>query len=252
MFDWLFGRAACPVDDELRSWLDERWAWLEGQFGRSRLTDQPVIEPTDAWFPDPYDRSPAAARVLFTRVQGYMGLADQPIGLDFYTQQDDDPLSWHTPTGITRETSGAAGYFYQTYGGDRPQIRIESSKLDDTTSLVATMAHELGHVHLIGHGRLEGTEEDHEPLTDLLVVFMGLGIFSANSVIRERNWQSADVFGWSVGRLGYLPQEAFGYALAKFARARGEPKPAWADHLCTDVQSYFKQASRFLATADEA
>ena len=55
-------------------------------------------------------------------------------------------------------------------------------------SIVATCAHELAHVVLLGQGRISLDAEDHEQLADLLPVFFGLGVFSANAVIRERNW----------------------------------------------------------------
>ncbi len=98
-------------------------------------------------------------------------------------------------------------------------------------SLVATIAHELGHVHLLGDGRISADEEDHEPLTDLLTVFLGVGIFPANSVIRDVNWHSGNMEGWSISRQGYLTAPMFAYALALFAYIRGEYKASWSKHL---------------------
>ena len=48
-------------------------------------------------------------------------------------------------------------------------------------------------------------------------------------------------------RLGYLPEEVYGYALAKFAMERCEDKPAWAKYLPTNVRAYFKRSSAWLA-----
>jgi hypothetical protein len=48
-------------------------------------------------------------------------------------------------------------------------------------------------------------------------------------------------------RLGYLPQEVYGYAHAKFAAERGESQPEWARHLSTNVRAYFKRSSAWLA-----
>jgi hypothetical protein len=45
---------------------------------------------------------------------------------------------------------------------------------------------------------------------------------------------------------GYLPEEVYGYALAKFAVERREDKPQWAKHLSTDVRSYFKNSHAWL------
>ncbi len=243
----MFGlfRPRCPVPEEERQWLEERWRWLEDAFGASAPVEATVVLPTADFFPDAYEPSPDAALVLFERVQRYMGLADQRVRIGFYAEQDEP---WrHDPNLAGGERRGAAGLFRAGYWGAEPTIHLELGQLRDPLALVATIAHELGHVHLIGHRRLDPDETpDHEPLTDLLTVFLGLGVFSANSVIRERNWQDLGTFGWSVGRLGYLTQEAYGYALALFARARGEAKPPWADHLCTDVRAYLKQSARYL------
>jgi hypothetical protein len=112
--------------------------------------------------------------------------------------------------------------------------------------MVGTMAHELGHVHLLGHRRIGDDVEDHEPLTDLLTVFFGLGVFTANSVIREKYWVEGQTSGWRMSRQGYLAMPMYGYAFARFARSRGEDGSAWTRELRLDVRSAFKKALRFL------
>jgi hypothetical protein len=47
-------------------------------------------------------------------------------------------------------------------------------------------------------------------------------------------------------RLGYLPEEIYGYALARFAHERGERRPKWADYLSTNMRSYFKKSAEWL------
>src|SRR5262249_14673197 len=125
-------------------------------------------------------------------------------------------------------------------------IAIRSTQLKDPLALVATLAHELGHVILLGGRLLDPKSPDHEPLTDLLTVFLGLGIFTANCAGRFRQYQDEARQGWSMQRLGYLPEEVYGYALAKFAAERGEPKSEWVEHLSTNVRAYFKQSRNWL------
>jgi len=48
-------------------------------------------------------------------------------------------------------------------------------------------------------------------------------------------------------RLGYLPEEIFGYALAKFSVERGEDRIEWERHLSANVRSYFNRSRRWLA-----
>ena len=73
-------------------------------------------------------------------------------------------------------------------------------------------------------------EYDNELLTDLTVVFFGLGIFLANT---PRNWDS-QYKKWPSTNLNkpeYMTPPMFGYALAHLAWFRGEEKPIWAKHL---------------------
>jgi hypothetical protein len=128
----------------------------------------------------------------------------------------------------------------------KPVIAVRGTQLKDPLTLVATIAHELGHVILLRGELLDRNTPDHEPLTDLLTVFLGLGIFTANSAARFVQYQDDRRQGWSMNRLGYLPEEVYGYALAKFAAARGERKPDWARHLSTNVRAYFQRSQTWL------
>lgn len=131
--------------------------------------------------------------------------------------------------------------------GDKFLVSVEAANLDDPLALVATMVHELGHVHLLGHGRISNETEDHEPLTDLLTVYLGLGVITANSVIREAYLRVGEYSGWQVGRRGYLTMPIYGYALALFAQARGDDGAGWSRELRPDVRSAFNQSMRVLA-----
>jgi hypothetical protein len=88
--------------------------------------------------------------------------------------------------------------------------------------------------------------EDHEPLTDLLTVFLGLGVFTGNAVFSFRQWTDAFSQGWQTERRGYMSEEMFGYALALFAWVRGEQHPAWSKHLEGNVRDYFKGGLKYL------
>ena len=125
-------------------------------------------------------------------------------------------------------------------------VALKSSLLKDPLLLVATAAHELGHVILLGGGLLDRETSDHEPMTDLLTVYLGFGIFTANSAARFRQYQEERRAGWSMQKLGYLPEEVYGYALARFAAERGEEKAEWTKHLSTNVRAYFKRSQAWL------
>jgi hypothetical protein len=69
-----------------------------------------------------------------------------------------------------------------------------------------------------------------------------MGVFQANAALEF----SADSTGWRSSRLGYLSEQMWGYALARYALLRGEPDPDWASYLDTNPRAYLKQSIRFL------
>jgi hypothetical protein len=109
----------------------------------------------------------------------------------------------------------------------------------------------LGHVILLRPGLVDRDEKDMEPMTDTVTVFLGFGVFNANSAFQFRQYTNNESQGWSTQRLGYLSEEAFGYSLARFAFERGERKPAWASYLTTNVSVYFKRSLAWLQTNGE-
>ncbi len=237
MLAWFRANSECPIDPAARTWLDGRWAWLERQFGVERVRNARLILPRADFFPNRFTGTPEDARALLDRVCDYMGIDAASVKLSLYEERTAVyEGQWH------RGTSG----LYQSEANTF-RIWVEVGNLSDPLAMVGTMAHELGHVHLLGHGRISGEEEDHEPLTDLLTVFLGLGIFTANSVIRETDWISENRAGWTMHRRGYLGMPDYGYAFARFAQARGEDGSLWSRELRLDVRTAFKQSMRFLS-----
>jgi uncharacterized protein YjbI with pentapeptide repeats len=242
MSNWFASEPDCPIDPPTREWIERRWAWLTEQFGLERVRSSRVILPSADFFPDSYQGTADDARVMLDRVCGYMGIAPETVELSIF--EDRNPV--HDGQGRL----GTAGLYHEEAGKFR--IWVEVGNLDDPLGLVATMAHEIGHVLLLGHGRVSPDAEDHEALTDLLTVYLGMGVFTANSVIREHYWHAGAVAGWSMGRRGYLSMPMYGYALARFARTRAEEDPPWAKHLRADVHSAFTKSCRLLAAPAQA
>lgn len=109
--------------------------------------------------------------------------------------------------------------------------------------MVATLAHELSHIKLLGEERLL---ENDEQVTDLNTIIFGLGIFNANAAFAS--YQDFRSQGWR--KLGYLTQMDWGYALALFAQLRGENDPDWTKHLCKNVKSDFAKSYRYLEAVE--
>src|SRR5262249_38059129 len=130
-------------------------------------------------------------------------------------------------------------------------VGIEKNLAHNRKCLIAAIAHELGHILLIGDNRLSASREDHEQLTDLLTVFLGLGIFNANAAIETFSYNKYRGVGvWipnhSTSKNGYLSEPMFASALALFAWLRGEERPAWTVHLDDSVRADFVKGLKYL------
>jgi hypothetical protein len=235
--------AKVSLTEEEKTWIEESFLWLIDQFGSDILRLASVVLPTEEFFPDRYDSSDEAVDSLVSRVCAYMKVDPNRLELIFY--EASDPIQNLVPI-YESSRQGAAGLFSAPDNKDKLILGLELSHLGNPESLVATVAHELGHVHLLADKRLTGEEEDHEHLTDLLTVFFGLGVFTANAAFRFSQWESGGYQGWRAGRLGYLSEAMYGYSLAAFAWMREESKPEWSKYLASNINHYFKRSVTYL------
>lgn len=236
MFGWFKPKSA--LSDDQRDWIDWRFEWLRQQFGAGPLW-QPTVVPSHEFFPDAYRGTRDDVEILFRRVCEYMRIQRTRIRLNFYHRQRD---------GHAARIGQMAGGLCNTDDFGNVSIWLEESRLQDAMSVVSTLAHELAHVHLLADGRLQTDEPDHEHLTDLAVIYFGLGIFLANNIRRDSSWYSG---GWSMTSVetsGYLRMPEAAYALALYAHLREESKPDWLKHVRPDVRVDLVEEARHLAS----
>jgi len=242
MFGWLFG-SSCPLDPIAKNWVETSLLWMRDEFGADDLYGGPIVLPTPEFFPDPYDGSRQAVRVVFDRVCDYMGVEQGLIHLNFL-KPSTNPLFLVNDGGEAVPTEAAGLY-------EGAVIRINESEMTDPMSLVGTLAHELAHQRLLGEGRIDPDVYDNELLTDLTVAFKGLGIFLANV---PRHWDGNYTFwpGTEVRKPDYMTGAMFGYALALIAWIRGDDRPTWQKYVHSGVRSELRQALRFLLKTGDA
>lgn len=234
-----------PVSDEDRQWVDDGFKRLSRMLGHKRMLQAKLILPDAEHFPDPYDKSESAAEKMLCRICDYMKVDRSLIDLQILPDET-EVLKEMLPYWRGSHNGCAGLYIHPDDESRQMVVALISSQLGDPMVLVATLAHELGHVILLGGGLMEHSVKDMEQMTDLLTVFLGFGIFNANCAARLTKWQDELKQGWSMQRLGYLPEEIYGYALARFAHERGERDPKWAQHLSTNVRTYFKKSAAWL------
>lgn len=235
--DWFVTK--CPVDPEAKEWLETSFNWLIDEMSAETLLENEVVLPTEKYFPDHFSGKPGDICRLFERVCRFMDVDSTEIGLEFYSRAlENQPR----PPGRDAGHPPAA---YQKRKG-KLQLWLEITPNPQPHFLVATIAHELGHVILHGEKRLDPKRTDHESMTDLLTVFYGMGILTANSAVALANARNSQYEGGAVLRRGYMTEEMYGYALALFTYARGENKPKWMSYLGVNVRHYLKQGLKYL------
>jgi hypothetical protein len=237
-----------PITPERQHWVDNSFLRLAAPLGARRLLQATVVLPTPKHFPDPYDRSEVALQRMFHRVATQMQVNPADIEVTLFASGDD--ITRNLVPFYSGRTSGAAGLYHHN-SADGPHISINENQLKDPMTLVAVLAHELGHIILLRPGLVDRDDPDMEPLNDLLTVFLGFGIFTANSAFRFEQHSDSTSQGWSARRLGYLSEEQFGYALARFAFERGEGRPAWTSFLSTNIAAYLRRSVAWLTTRRE-
>ena len=212
------------LDPARRQWQFETYAWLlRGCGGYQKFLDTDLVLPIPEHFPDRGMKGHAAAAALFRRVRDHAGMADWPCIAEPSSASLDntEPSSASTDNATLESTS------------DRIRIIRYSAAEQDPAMLVAHFAHELARF------LVESFEETppggpmlREPAIDLATVFMGFGVFMANSAVRNAPWD--------------LNEGELVHALALFCHLRKVPEDAVDPHLNAHVRKYLRLAARDL------
>ena len=239
LVDQMFSRKPqLPVSPEQQEWIEKSFVFLTELFGEEWIRNAPLVLPSEKFFPKKWEATEAWASFAFDRVCELMKVHRERVELHFV------PAQWVKlpQTSVQVGPMADAAGLYREVGNHesqkKAQIVIKGSKFGEPERMVAVMSHELAHVLLLGDGKIERDFERMEPLTDLMTVFSGFGVFTANAAHVHKSSSR----GWSVSRTGYLSPREFGYALAVFAWIRGEHKPTWDKDLSRNVRTFMGEA----------
>ncbi len=225
----VYGPDGCPVDEPTRIWLEKSFQTLLTIFGEENTQKRQILIPERIHFPVQYDGSERSAFETLEIIARQMEVPVGRIRLDFYDEN------------LRRITEGTPNGLYWGKGGnDNFEISLALRELDEPEHMIATLAHEIAHIKLLGENRME---DNDEAMTDLTTIFFGLGVFNANAAFQTFN--DSKHYGWS--QSGYLTQMEWGYALSLFAYIREEQQPQWVDYLCKNVKADFKQGQNFIS-----
>jgi hypothetical protein len=201
------------LDAPRRDWQFAVFAWLlRNCGGYPKFLDTTLVLPIEEHFPDPGMRGHAAVAALFRRVRDHAGMAEWPCAVE---PEPKDPRAALATT-------------------DRiPVITYRPGELAAMT-MAGSFAHELARM------LVETFEEPvpggallHEPAIDLATVFMGFGVFMANSTFEAARFE--------------LNEGEFVHALAIFCLLRKLDPEAVSGHLNPHLRKYLRLAARDLA-----
>jgi hypothetical protein len=248
----LFGKVKPTVTPEDKDWIEEAFLWFEGEYTRDYLKNVTFIEPTKEFFPINFDGTEKNAEDLTKMVCDYMDIKGVDIDLYYFIDKPvelaDGIITTQNETGFRQENKSTLGTF-SAKSHNRYSVGIESGLLKNPTNLIATIAHELSHLILLGEGRLK---ENNEELTDLNCIALGFGIFTCNSIFTFDQWQGTSNQGWQTQKNGYIPEEVATYALALLTQYQGKADDSWTSFLNPTPRKMFTKNMRYLsATTDE-
>ena len=233
-----------PVSQADEEWLNSALTWLREAFSEEHFHQIRTITPTTDFYNRTFDRTEEDAYFILERTKELMSIQNDNIELTFFSNsptemQDGSMLS--TPSDNAMGSWGGAAGTYERSDG-KVIIAIEISQLNDTISLIATIAHELAHEILLGEGLLE---ENDEFLTDLTAIFYGFGLFLGNSSFRVMQRNTAFGSEWGFSSQGYLPEQVIAYVMAWLSFERNE-ELYYAQYLNKSLKKYVEQAYRYL------
>ncbi|MBY8879335.1 hypothetical protein [Actinacidiphila acidipaludis] len=238
------------MPDGTRQWIEAGLDRYLREFGEEALHGR-IAVPGPEFVPPGFTATQEQTEELVARVAAVMGADADGVTVHLF----------ESPPAELRRRHGV-GRYRRVLG--RTLIELDRLEAARPAVFTAIIAHELAHARLLGERRMAQGRADGERLTDLLTVFLGMGVFTANaanSFPRAAEAQSFSVLpvgdltermltglaNEPTSRLGYLTEPEFGYALAYWSFLRGDRRPAWARHVNGGVRDTLTRGLRHLA-----
>ncbi|MEQ8903862.1 hypothetical protein [Ekhidna sp.] len=248
----LFGKPKPTVTTEDKEWIEDAFLWFEEQYGTDFLKNLRIIEPTKEFFDHNFTGTEKDAEYALKKCMEYMDIKMVNVELYFFSEapmefEDEGIVATQKADGPGTEDFYALGK-YSEAGPNKFEIGLERKQLKNPQSMIATLAHELSHLMLLGEGRID---ENNEELTDLNCIALGFGIFTSNSIFNFEQWQGSSHAGWQANRQGYIPEQAAAYAMAIFNNYQNN-QTDWYRHLNKGIRKMYEKNIEYLNSSDLA
>jgi hypothetical protein len=201
------------LDASRRDWQFDVFAWLlRNSGGYPKFLDTSLVLPTEEHFPDRGLKGHAGVAALFRRARDHAGMADWPCTVEPESDQSRpvDPAA-----------SGLRVFTYKR-GGLEPVSLVAEFGCDFARYLLETFEESA-----------PGGEAARGRAVEMAAVFMGFGVFLANSAVRQTHFQ--------------LSEGELAHALALFCLLRQVPPDPVDKHLNPHLRKYVRLAARDLA-----
>ncbi|UZR99536.1 hypothetical protein [Chondrinema litorale] len=246
MFFWKNNQS--PITPEDQDWLEKSFIKLSTLFDRTVILEKERVLPNNDFFDWHFTGEISDAEKSLALVCNQMDVELSNVNLSFYSEEEVQ----FTDEGLLaipqKDDKRTAGKYYQERDG-KYEVLLEIQQLKSPVDMIATLAHEVAHIKLLGENRIILNDE---PLTDLVTHIYGFGIFSSNSsVVKMNTWSGNSHTGWRIsGAKGYLHTKIHAFAMALFSLIREESDLDWLNYCEKDIEKEFKKSVRYLKTQD--
>lgn len=239
------------LDAELTQWQFDCFEWLlQHTGGIKAFRQRRLILPTPQFFLHNGSCGHVFADMIFNQVKVHAGMADWLCTLEC---QEADPNSMVSPHAFIKGAPTSPSGTFRALKEGGALITYNPGQLNNPMSLVATFAHELAHYRTAGFPEPPpGGWEVWEPATDLAAIFLGFGIFLANSRFNFQHFNDGKTAGWRWQQQGYLSDVEVLHMHAIFSVVLGIDQRESLPHLKSALRGIFKRVYKEAKATDEA
>ena len=241
----LFKKKSLLTDDEF-FFLIDTYKWLLKHYGGDDFyKNTPLVLPTKEFFPDLNTKN-FTPENLFKNVKKHASMSEWECEL---VEQEEDPERLLSPGVLVQGDEHSPLGTFSVNENDKVIITYNPKSGSD--QLVATFAHELAHYLTAGcEEEPPGGWDNWEFATDVAAVFLGYGIFMANTAFHFSQYSDGEYQGWHMNRSGYITEAEFSYALGMFLKLKDiDPEIAYP-FLDDSVKGHVKRSLKELETSE--
>jgi hypothetical protein len=235
-------KSSITLEDE--NWVTSAYEWF-GETFKIDLEKQEIYLPTPEFLGFEYSGCEEDAIKVVDLIAEKLNVGEVTINVYFF--EEFQPMEF-TDEGVYSNYEGEAdivdGSYEEVIDGIY-EVGIERTLLKNPMKLIATVAHEVAHIKLLGEKRLD---ENDEHLTDLSASLFGFIVFLANSSINKMDtWSGNTHSGWNIGGgSGYIHPKVYPFLIAYWAIKKNEKNPAWFSFLDKEILKDVKKSIKYL------